>query len=314
MGYFSERIIGRYSGQKKGPLLIVIGAMHGNEPAGVEAINLMIKMLEVEPITNPNFSYSGTLLGLIGNVKAFAAKKRFIKKDMNRMFTKEIVKSLESKNLDELEAEEAEIKELLQIINKEIEENEYQKIILLDLHTTSSSGIFSIATDDPESLRIAVELHAPVITSMLEGLEGTTLHHFTKKNLNINITPVTFESGQHNEELSVNRAVAAITNCMRTIGSVNPEDVENRHDQLLREYSATLPDVVRLKERHSISVDDEFKMKPGYSNFQAIQKGEVLASDKSGPIKAAMDGRILMPLYQEQGEEGFFIVEEIENY
>lgn len=309
-----DRIIGRYQGQKEGPLLIVIGAMHGNEPAGVEAIDLMVKMLQVEPITNPKFKYSGTFLGLIGNYKAFKANKRFLRRDMNRMFTQDIIAYIEDKPLEDLQDEEQEIKEFLAIINEEIRNTNAEKIILLDLHTTSSSGgIFSIATDNPESIRIAVELHAPVITGLLKGLVGTTLHHFTSENIGKDITSVTFESGQHNEPLAVNRAIAAITNCMRTIGSVNAEDVENRHDQILQEYSAELPKVVSLVERYGISPEDGFIMKKGYTNFQSIQKGEILAADKNGPISASASGRILMPLYQEQGEEGFFIVKEIDH-
>lgn len=309
-----DRIIGRYQGQKEGPLLIAIGAMHGNETAGVEAIDLMVKMLQVEPITNPRFNYAGTFLGLIGNHKAFKANKRFLRRDMNRMFTRDIITHIADKSSQELQDEEQEIKELLDIINEEIRHTNADKIILLDLHTTSSSGgIFSIATDNPESIRIAVELHAPVITGLLKGLTGTTLHHFTSHNIGRDITPVTFESGQHYEPLSVNRAIAAITNCMRTIGSVNADDVENRHDQILQEYSAKLPKVVSLIERYGISPEDCFKMKKGYVNFQPIEKGEILAEDKDGPIKASASGRILMPLYQEQGEDGFFIVKEIDH-
>jgi succinylglutamate desuccinylase len=309
------RVVGRYQGAKKGPLLIVIGAMHGNEPAGVNAINLMAKMLEAEPLSNPEFVYSGTFLGLIGNLKAFKQKKRFIKKDMNRMFTQAIISKIANTDIDDLEDEEKEIKELIHLIDEEIKKNISDKVILLDLHTTSSTGgIFSIATDNKKSIEIAVELHAPVITGMLKGLQGTTLHYFTRENLNLDITPVTFESGQHNEDLSVNRAIAAITNCMRTIGSVNGEDVENKHDKILQDYSKSLPKVVTLKQRYAINPEDQFKMNPGYTNFQPIAKGEVLAFDKRGPVKAPYDGRILMPLYQEQGEEGFFIVQDKENY
>lgn len=37
-------------------------------------------------------------------------------------------------------------------------------------------------------------------------------------------------------------------------------------------------------------------------------KGVQLASDNSGEIKAPLDGKIFMPLYQKQGNDGFFIV------
>lgn len=308
-----ERIIGKYQGVEQGPLLICIGAMHGNEPSGVEAIQTMISNLKLEPISNPDFVYKGTFVGLIGNIGAFKENKRFITRDMNRMFIPELIESIKTK--DHLEAEERELMDLLDVIHAEIESSNAEKIILLDLHTTSSSGgIFSISTEDPESIRMSIELHAPVITGLLKGLKGTTLHYFNSKNFKTDITALTFESGQHNDPLSVNRAIAAITNCMRSIGSVNAEHVENRHDQLLVEYSKNLPKVVHLVERYDIESEDQFRMQPNYKNFQEIEKGEILAKDKSGVIRASKKGRILMPLYQEQGEEGFFIVEDQDAY
>ena len=49
-------------------------------------------------------------------------------------------------------------------------------------------------------------------------------------------------------------------------------------------------------------------MKPGFKNFQAVTKGELLARYDDQDVKAEADGMILMPLYQAQGNDGFFIV------
>jgi len=308
-----NRIIGKHTGEDKGPLLICIGAMHGNEPAGVQALELMFKMLEVEPITNPNFKYCGRILGLIGNLKAFKEGKRFLKKDLNRQWTLENVQRIMQSSETALDAEDQELKALLELIRAEIAEYQPEKIILLDIHTTTAyGGIFSIATEDPESLRIAVELHAPVIKGMLKGIKGTSLHYFNTQNFGIETIPIVFEAGQHQEPLSVNRAIAAITNCMRTISAVEAEDVENRHDSLLIEFSKGLPKVAELVTTHSILPKDDFQMKPDYKNFQIVKKGEVLASDKNGEIIAVEDGLILMPLYQKQGEDGFFLVRKVD--
>ena len=128
------------------------------------------------------------------------------------------------------------------------------------------------------------------------------------------MVPVTFESGQHDDHLSVNRAIAAITNCMRTIGCVRADDVENRHDDLLIEYSKNLPKVAKLIATHRILKEDGFEMKPGFLNFQEIKKGEVLAHDNHGDIQAVANGHILMPLYQSQGEDGFFLIKKVEGF
>jgi succinylglutamate desuccinylase len=47
-----------------------------------------------------------------------------------------------------------------------------------------------------------------------------------------------------------------------------------------------------------------------YKNFDKISKDELLAFDKYGEIRSKEDGMILMPLYQKQGNDGFFIIKE----
>ncbi|MEL6922587.1 MAG: succinylglutamate desuccinylase/aspartoacylase family protein [Bacteroidota bacterium] len=310
-----DRLIGRYTGAKRGPLLIGLGGMHGNEPAGVKALDLMFKMLEVEPITNPAFEFKGRLTGFRGNVRALSLQKRFIRKDLNRQWTIQNIERVLSADDTMLDEEDHELKELHTAIHEEIQDYQPDKIVVLDLHTTTAfGGIFSISTDDPESVRIATELHAPVIKGMLNGIQGTSLHYFHNNNFTPDTVAVCFESGQHKESLSINRAIAAITNCLRTIGCVQAAHIENQHDRLLIEYSKGLPKIADLLYCHKISIADEFRMVPNYSNFQAVKKGEVLAFDRNGPIESPHDGRILMPLYQKQGDDGFFIIRMLEAF
>ena len=80
----SGRIIGKYTGKERGPLLVITAGMHGNEPAGVRALDLFFKMLEVEPITNPDFSYKGEIICIIDNFKPYRQCKRYSEQDINR--------------------------------------------------------------------------------------------------------------------------------------------------------------------------------------------------------------------------------------
>ncbi len=311
----NERIILDYNGDHPGPLLIVFGAMHGNEPAGVKALELMAKMLEVEPITNPDFTFCGNMLGLIGNFRAYNEGKRYINRDLNRQWIKADIDQFKYDSYESLTPEQVEIIENLEIIEDYILRLKPEKIIVLDLHTTSSKGgIFTICTDDPESIKIAVELHAPVIKGLLSGLQGTSLHYFTTENLGIPTVGLTFESGQHDEALSVNRAIAALTNCMRTIGCVKAEHIENQHDSILIEYSRDLPKVAELIYRKDIKDSPYFEMLPDYQNFQKVYKGEIVAKDSDGDVEIIEDSHILMPLYQKQGEDGFFLIKSLVGY
>jgi len=314
MSQSPNRLIGCYEGTEQGPLFICLGAMHGNEPAGVKAIDIVLKMLEVEPIRNPGFVYRGVMVGLIGNRKAYEEGKRFIAKDLNRNFDKNTLVTLRKQIAEgsDIDSEDQEFLELDTEIRQYIKQYQPSRVVLLDLHTTSShGGIFTICRDNQEDIDIAAAMHAPIVLGMLKGLKGTTLHYFTTDNMGIDTIPITFESGQHVEGLSVNRAVAGIINCMKAIEAVEADVVENHHEQILIEYSKNLPRVTEMVLRHGITDEDDFDMKPGYTNFQSVTAGEIIAVDKSGPIAIPEDGHILMPLYQQQGEDGYFLVKDV---
>jgi succinylglutamate desuccinylase len=308
----TSRIIAEHHGHKPGPLLIVLGAVHGNEPAGVKAIELVSKMLQVEPITNPEFEYRGNFLGLIGNLGAYSAGRRYLSRDLNRSFLSENIDFVRKLPLEDLHTEYAEMKVFLETIHSFIHRTKPEKVVVLDMHTTSSgTGIFTFCSDDPDCLKVASELNVPVITGVLKGLRGTTLNYFLKDNIGADCICIAFESGQHDDPLSINRAIAGIINCMKIIGSVDQNHVENIHNNILSRYSQFLPNKCKLIARHPISDAREFKMLPGFNNFDKIHEGQLLAYDHGDEVFSPCDGLILMPLYQDQGEEGFFIVEEL---
>jgi succinylglutamate desuccinylase len=316
-----KRLIGHYTGAQHGALIIAIGAMHGNEPSGVRALETLFQMLENEPLKNPTFSFKGKIVGLIGNLQAYERRVRFIEKDLNRQFLIAQIKDFQNHTpqscfqLDGASApyfEDLERTELLQTIENEINTYKPKKIIVLDLHTTSADGgIFTIVADDDEGLALAYELHAPVVKGFVKGTGGTTLHYFKTENMGVPTVALSFEAGQHDDPLSEKRAIAWLVNALRATGCVSYKDVETKHEEILRGYSEKLPKVVQLIGSHRVTLDDNFRMNPNYKNFQAVNKGENLATDKKGDIKAPEDCLILMPLYQAQGQDGFFLVKEV---
>ncbi len=307
-----SRIIAQYIGESKGPLFICFGAMHGNEPVGVKAIELVVKMLEVEPIRSPGFEFRGQFIGVFGNKAAYDQGLRFIDKDLNRHFDATTVEKLQNTDPATWDNEDRELLALDKTVKALIAAYQPDEVILLDIHTTSSfGGIFSIGNGDKAFLRIAKGFYAPIVLGIMEKLRGTTLHYFTTALLGVNTTTISFEAGQHNEPISVNRAVAAIINCMKSIGCVDQDVVENHHEKILIQYGKDLPAVTQLLKRHGITPEDKFKMKPDYYNFQPVKRGEVIANDINGDITIDQNCRILMPLYQTQGEDGFFLVKDI---
>jgi succinylglutamate desuccinylase len=304
-----NRILCRFDGAEKGPLLICLGGVHGNEPAGVQAIHIIATLLEAEPTINPGFVFNGRLVGIAGNRQAISRGQRFIRTDLNRAFGKEQVEAILDQQREDLEDEAQEVYDIVTAINAEINSYQPDKVVVLDIHSTSATGgIFVIASEDEESIRIGQELHAPVILDFVHEVDGTTLGYFTKEIFGRDITTVVFECGQHYEPLSVNRAIAAIINCMRTIGCVSADAVENKHDKLLQEFSSGLPKVARLVERYGIPHNGVFRMSKPYQNFESVSVGETVAFLSGNPVKANHTGLILLPRLQDQGEDGYFIV------
>lgn len=273
-------------------------------------------MLEREASIHPDFLFRGTLVGLVGHLHAYREGKRYLLNDLNRHWTKTNLERIHHTPLHQLQAEDLEMAELLYRIQMSIRKHRPDTLVLIDLHTTSAEGgIFCIPMNEEESLALAKELYAPVVLGLHEGLEGTLLqaaanHVFHVGNWPHRIMGVAFEAGQHADPLSTSRAVAAIVHGLRAAGCIRADDVESRHEEVLLSHTRHMPQVTRLRHVHHIQPGDEFVMRPGYINFQPVQQGEHLADDVHGPILSPCNGLILMPLYQKQGADGFFICQE----
>lgn len=290
---------------------MAIGAMHGNEPAGVMAIEEVLNRLEAEKIKNPDFDFKGSFVGIVGNVEALKLNQRFVDQDLNRSWSYESYKRIKSTPTGELNTEQRQILEIIDELRKEISISFPRQMYVMDLHTTSAhGGIFSLSTDDDISIKMALELHAPVVKGMLQGIHDSSIHFFHGQNMGIPTTAIGFECGQHESPDSVNIGVAAVINCMRTIGCVNAIDVENVHDELLINFSKQLPRINKIVGKYAIKNREDFEMLPGFKSFDKVNKGQHLAYDGGEKVLSPMDARLLMPLYQKKGNEGFFLIQE----
>ena len=307
-----SRKIGERVYDQKGPLLLVICQIHGNEPAGSYAMERLFKMIDQEWELNPDFQFRGKLVGLRGNLAAIQHRRRYMEHDLNRMWKKEILDAIDRGESLPWPIEVAECMALNEAIRTEIATYEPAELILLDLHTTTAKGgIFTIPTKDPRSQLLAQFLHAPIVHGLAEGLEGTLAAYASTDPWGMSTYSLIFEAGQHDDPISIEHSISALVHTLRGLGMVDEKDVEHFHAERLNAGSNGLPKETRLLYRHRIQEEDNFHMLPGFSNFMEIEKGQLLAYDKEGPITAPHDSLMLMPLYQNQGEDGFFLLEEV---
>ena len=308
----NPRIIGERSGSKPGPLLLVLTQIHGNEPAGKKAIESLFEIIDLEYYKNKNFDFRGNIVGLIGNLEASNKGLRYIDTDLNRLWTLENVDKIKKNKSKNFNTEESQLFDLLETINFYISKFHNQQIVILDIHTTTAEGgVFIIPSEDNLSKEIARNINAPVLNGFLKDLNGTILHYFQKSNFtDLDICSICFEAGQHQSTDSIDYALSAIIQCFTSIGGFYPEDVDPKHSQKLSMNH--LPKEADLIYSHRIKEGDDFSMRSDkiFKNFDKVSKGELLAYDKFGEIRSKEDGMILMPLYQKQGNDGFFIIKE----
>lgn len=309
-----ERVLGSY-GPPGGPTLIVVSGMHGNEPAGVEA-SLTIR----DRLARAEDQLQGRVHLVVANLEAVRTGVRYVDRDLNRAWTRDQVEVVKAAIPREeraaagdpgpspYDAEQREQWELLQLLEGWVDEAE-GPVYMLDLHTTSGPGAaFSTVADTLENRRLALALPVPVVLGLEELVVGT-LHDYLG---DLGVITIAFEAGQHQEAEAVIRARAAIWLMLYTSGILRAGSVpelQNARDHLA-EGHRHLPRALEMRYRHPIVPDDRFRMNGGYRNFQTVQKGEPLAEDGDGVVLAPESARILMPLYQEQGNDGFFVVRE----
>jgi predicted deacylase len=291
-----QRELGRLRSEQSGPTLICVAGIHGNEPAGVFAARRVF-----ERLAKGDLKFTGEFVAFAGNLEGLRRGVRYQERDLNRAWTDDRVAFLNSKV--NLAAEDREQSELLGAI-AQVKERARGPVHLGDLHTTSAAGIpFILFGDTLEQRKFARAFPLPVILGLEEQLDGVLTAYWTKRGC------VTFaiEGGQHQAADSVDSIEAVIWIALAKASLIEsgiPEVV--RSAALLDERRGKLPRTVEVVSRRSITEEDSFKMEPGFRNIDRAHKGQLLARDRGGEIRAPSDGMVLLPLYQGLGGDGFF--------
>jgi succinylglutamate desuccinylase len=299
-----NRIIGEFDRGVPGPLVVLMGGIHGNETEGIAAIEGVFLEL-----SQGNYPIHGKVLGLRGNLPAIAAKRRFIDYDLNRCWREEHLPYL-LKNKGKLhKVEDHEALAVLEILEYYLQ-TRYSQKVLVDLHATSSNkGSFVIIPEYYADHPLVKNLQRPVVLNLEGYLKGTLLNYACERGM----ISFAFEGGLIGSRKAQEIHTAGIWEILQTAGTILPQssDKFTAYRNLLYRQAQGLPEIVHVIGVHWVHEGDQFSMQPGYENFTPVKKDEILAYDKRGPVKAPCDGMIFMPLYQQQGNDGFFMVESV---
>ena len=300
-------LIASIRGSLPGPTLIIVGGIHGNEPAGVLAAERVRLRMQ-----NRKAVLHGEVVLLRGNTRALEQRVRYIDADLNRQWTIENARAaeLEKEGIPQL-SELREQSEVLAIV-KEVVSRARGEIYFLDLHTTSAHGQpFATVGDTLRNRRFALTFPLMIVLGLEEQIDGTMLEYMN----NLGAITMGVEAGQHEAMTSVDHHEAVIWNASASTGNFSRKDLPELEQSraLLRRASGGRR-VVEVRHRHAIAPEDHFKMEPGFKNFQEVRRGAVLAQDRKGDITARETGLILLPLYQPLGDDGFFLGREVKRF
>lgn len=294
-----NRIIGNYTSNNKGPLLFVTGGVHGNEPSGVKALEKVFEELEK---TRPEIN--GRIVGVRGNTSALKKDQRYIDEDLNRTWTE---KNVQSGNPET--TEQKEMHEIIKVL-QDFPEKDYSKRYFLDCHTTSSDSLPYISVQEVnDNDPWAHKFPTYIVRGFSDIVYGAIDHYMSRTGL----TGFVFEAGQHTSPASVENHEGIIWLALKEACGLDLSEI-SCYPQCVDKFAkenAPEQKTFEIIHRHEIKDGDTFKMEPGYKNFQKIEKDELLAISNGKEIRSTWDAYIFMPLYQSQGNDGFFVIQAV---
>lgn len=297
-----DRILADFGSPSAGPLVMFFAGIHGNEHAGVDALVRVSDTMRARGI-----EVRGHFLGVVGNTAALPRGVRYVDIDLNRAWTPQRIHALRTRAPENIE--EQELQELLVLIDAQLETHPGVSYFI-DLHTASAPGApFATVGDTLRNRDFAAQLPVTKVLGIEEQIDGGMLEYMN----NAGQVTLGFEAGQHEDPESVIRHEALVWLALETVGLLDRGDVPNRdaHVRVLEDGRRGLPTFLEVRYRHAIEPGDQFVMEPGWHHFQRAQKGELLAHDQTGEIRANESGYVLLPLYQGKGNDGFFLGREV---
>lgn len=303
--FHNKRLIGEFFGTKSNPTVVIFAGIHGNEKAGVKAVQRVI-----EKSWQENLKFRGNVHFILGNINALNKSIRFQDVDLNRIWKREYLDELKKEPRDNI-AELRELDDIFSLIQK-ILQKERGPFYFIDLHTTSAPSVpFITISDSLNNRKFSSNFPIPVVLGIEEYLEGPLLTFINE----FGHIALGFEGGSHYAESSVDNCEAFIWKAL-----IHSKCLKQKHLSDFKSYDNVLSDLCceyqffEIIYKYRVNSNEEFKMKPGFENFEPINELDALARSDGQEILAPSSGRIFMPLYQNLGEDGFFILKKISKF
>lgn len=262
-------------------VFVIVGSVHGNEPAGRLAIEKVTEL-----VASREWKIDGDVFGLIGNPLAVQQQTRFVTENLNRAFGRaEFPDSNEAKRSEEILAWFNELK------------TRYSEMYLIDLHSVSMGetriAIFNV--ENPVAQKWCHEI-SPIPFFLgekdlvLPGALTNAFEHFGG-------TAVAIECGNHNSETGTTVALEHIENALDSLHMLKEKSVSFKnviaYEGAPRMYTLT----------YAIKPHAGFVWDMPISSELFVAKDTQYAHDDAGAHIAPEDSYIIMPSKIPQAED-----------
>lgn len=280
-----------FEGAAAGPALVVLGAVHGNEKCGPQAINRLVALIRAGKIT----LNKGTLSVVpVCNPRAYEQDVRFTERNLNRFFYPKDHPKFYEDHLDN-------------ILCPVVEKADY----LVDLHSyTSAGGAFIFIEDmNEDNLAFARSLGVPrMICGWADALQnnedvvdkkqamGTT--EYAREH---GALALTLECGTHKHPRGADIGFEAVLNVLGYLGMAEID--ESLHIRDLPEEGEYM---IRMRGVELRLRDGDFLQ--DWKNMDFVRAGTVIARyDDGEELTMPEDGFIVLPKRDTpEGHEWFF--------
>lgn len=280
-----------FEGPDEGPRLLVLGAVHGNEPCGTKAIQKVLEEIEAGQIS---ITKGSVTFIPICNPKAYEQNVRYVESNLNRhLYPKDAPRTYEDNIANELCPYLKDTDLLLDIhsyrrggpafgfISPERNETELKFLQYCNL----PFGAYGFG----ESYKAAnVEIDE-------KAAMGTREYALSQGGIGI-----TVECGQHDDPQSIEVAYQAIHGVLNGLGFIEKNKRPSETDT---------PKLIQMK--HVIFKEKEGRLVKPWKNFEPVSKDELLAIyDDNSKIISPCDGVIVLPDIRDNmppGEEWLYI-------
>lgn len=259
----------KYSGQQSGPTLAIFAGIHGNERAGILALEELIPLFKIK---------TGVLYAVFANPPAIKENARFITKNINRCF----IKGNQGSSYEDKRA-----RELMKILDK--------CDALLDLHAFSNEEGNPFIICEKESFKVASILDPAIISTGWNKAEPGSADGYMFES---GKTGICLENGPINQsEKYKELAVKSSLQFLKYYGLID-SDVEFSKNSKLH-----------LKVKYAVSkTSNEFIMDKGLKNFQKLVDGQFIAKEAKSEYLAKDGEYIIFPKPDAPlGHEAFLI-------